>query len=202
MAAQQAQQEDIAAQRHLLEAGLGLKQRAARLQFGPPASAQTQPCLSCVLLGPLPVVPSHNTCLSSTANLPQCGPARCSARSSPPRACTTPRCSGRPWTKSRWGLGAGALDKVGFYTPSERYTCVTYRLAAFGGGREQPACLLHTRTHGRCPPAPPHVHTACRVAPCPGLPQAGTCDGLTYEQVKEQMPHEYELRKQDKLRYR
>lgn len=42
-----------------------------------------------------------------------------------------------------------------------------------------------------CTTAAAHLHA-----------QAGTCDGLTYEQVKEQMPHEYQLRKQDKLRYR
>ena len=32
--------------------------------------------------------------------------------------------------------------------------------------------------------------------------QSGVCDGMTYAEIKEQMPEEYEMRKQDKLRYR
>jgi hypothetical protein len=32
--------------------------------------------------------------------------------------------------------------------------------------------------------------------------QAGTCDGMTYREVAERMPHEFELRALDKLRYR
>lgn len=32
--------------------------------------------------------------------------------------------------------------------------------------------------------------------------QSGVCDGMTYAEVKEQMPEEYEMRKHDKLRYR
>lgn len=31
---------------------------------------------------------------------------------------------------------------------------------------------------------------------------AGQCDGLTYKDIATQHPHEYEARKQDKLRYR
>lgn len=31
---------------------------------------------------------------------------------------------------------------------------------------------------------------------------AGICDGLTYEQINERFPFEYEARKLDKLRYR
>ena len=32
--------------------------------------------------------------------------------------------------------------------------------------------------------------------------QSGVCDGLTYAEIKDQMPEEYEMRKKDKLRYR
>lgn len=32
--------------------------------------------------------------------------------------------------------------------------------------------------------------------------QAGTCDGMTYEEMFERMPEEYALRKKDKLTYR
>ncbi len=31
---------------------------------------------------------------------------------------------------------------------------------------------------------------------------AGSCDGLTYEQIEEQYPNEFLARSQDKLRYR
>ena len=31
---------------------------------------------------------------------------------------------------------------------------------------------------------------------------AGVCDGMTYDQIRVQMPDEYEARKQDKFRYR
>ncbi|KAL6577145.1 hypothetical protein OROMI_011421 [Orobanche minor] len=31
---------------------------------------------------------------------------------------------------------------------------------------------------------------------------AGVCDGMTYEEIKKNMPEEYESRKKDKLRYR
>ncbi|XP_010089515.2 6-phosphofructo-2-kinase/fructose-2,6-bisphosphatase [Morus notabilis] len=31
---------------------------------------------------------------------------------------------------------------------------------------------------------------------------AGVCDGMTYEEIKKNMPDEYEARKKDKLRYR
>lgn len=30
----------------------------------------------------------------------------------------------------------------------------------------------------------------------------GSCDGMTYEEMVESMPHEFELRKSDKLAYR
>ena len=32
--------------------------------------------------------------------------------------------------------------------------------------------------------------------------QSGVCDGMTYAEIKEHMPEEYEMRKRDKLRYR
>jgi 6-phosphofructo-2-kinase/fructose-2,6-biphosphatase len=32
--------------------------------------------------------------------------------------------------------------------------------------------------------------------------QSGVCDGMTYSEIKEKLPEEYELRKKDKLRYR
>jgi 6-phosphofructo-2-kinase/fructose-2,6-biphosphatase len=32
--------------------------------------------------------------------------------------------------------------------------------------------------------------------------QSGICDGMTYQEIKDQMPGEYELRRRDKLRYR
>lgn len=31
---------------------------------------------------------------------------------------------------------------------------------------------------------------------------AGSCDGMTYEEIEEQHPEEFELRKADKLAYR
>jgi broad specificity phosphatase PhoE len=55
---------------------------------------------------------------------------------------------------------------------------------------------MHTRTHTHT-----HTHTHTRTAS--SLPmQAGTCDGLTYEEISVRMPREFAARKQDKLRYR
>jgi 6-phosphofructo-2-kinase / fructose-2,6-biphosphatase 3 len=31
---------------------------------------------------------------------------------------------------------------------------------------------------------------------------AGACDGMTYEEIAERMPEEFQARKKDKLRYR
>lgn len=31
---------------------------------------------------------------------------------------------------------------------------------------------------------------------------AGACDGMTYEEIEELLPNEFELRKKDKLAYR
>ncbi|RYQ99107.1 hypothetical protein Ahy_B07g086974 isoform A [Arachis hypogaea] len=54
--------------------------------------------------------------------------------------------------------------------------------------------------------------TILTAAPIVGLPKiqwraldeidAGVCDGMTYEEIKKNMPQEYEARKKDKLRYR
>ncbi|RYR46663.1 hypothetical protein Ahy_A07g032432 isoform C [Arachis hypogaea] len=54
--------------------------------------------------------------------------------------------------------------------------------------------------------------TILTAAPIIGLPKiqwraldeidAGVCDGMTYEEIKKNMPQEYEARKKDKLRYR
>ncbi|PRQ34563.1 putative 6-phosphofructo-2-kinase, Fructose-2,6-bisphosphate 2-phosphatase [Rosa chinensis] len=54
--------------------------------------------------------------------------------------------------------------------------------------------------------------TILTAAPISGFPKiqwraldeiyAGVCDGMTYEEIKKNMPEEYEARKKDKLRYR
>ena len=60
-----------------------------KLHWPPPPPPRTPPCLGHPRCAPCPPVP-------------QCGPPHCSAPSSPPRDCPTPKCSGRRWTKSRW----------------------------------------------------------------------------------------------------
>lgn len=76
--------------------------------------------------------------------------------------------------------------------------CVCVRAcASSGGGARQEAAIL------RCVPS---RSCACRPGPHPVRAvrrvQAGMCDGMTYEEVYEKMPEEYELRKKDKLHYR
>ncbi|KAJ6750995.1 hypothetical protein OIU85_001520 [Salix viminalis] len=54
--------------------------------------------------------------------------------------------------------------------------------------------------------------TIITASPIPGFPKiqwraldeinAGVCDGMNYEEIKKNMPEEYEARKKDKLRYR
>jgi broad specificity phosphatase PhoE len=62
-------------------------------------------------------------------------------------------------------------------------------------------------TLAACLPLLPASHISFLPATCPSMPalpclQAGTCDGLTYADIAEQMPHEYAARRKDKLRYR
>jgi hypothetical protein len=64
------------------------------------------------------------------------------------------------------------------------------------------------------PGADPFTPGVTRVLPFRFLPfpklrwkaldeiDAGICDGMTYEQIAEKYPQEYEARKKDKLRYR
>ena len=46
------------------------------------------------------------------------------------------------------------------------------------------------------------VPCTTRVVPSLNEISAGTCDGMTYEDVKRDMPSEYKARSKDKLRYR
>lgn len=65
--------------------------------------------------------------------------------------------------------------------------------------RGRAAAALLQRAHARS--ADVRVLAAAPRARAPALAQ-GICDGLTYAQIAERYPAEYEARKKDKLRYR
>ncbi|KAF4387542.1 hypothetical protein CsatB_030119 [Cannabis sativa] len=93
--------------------------------------------------------------------------------------------------------GDTALSDAGEIYAKKLYTFVEKRL------KSERAASIWTSTLQRT------ILTASHI---PGFPKiqwraldeinAGVCDGMTYEEIKKNMPEEYEARKKDKLRYR